>query len=584
MRFLDVIKQVFSIRLKTWLISLLLSIVLYIPEPYIIDAPTQRGYVISLIFNLAFTYSIVFVISLLIYYAKRISRFLYYIGEVILHLLIYGYSILTIFLFKNFHLTLNAYAFELFSETTNNEAEGFLRTYCFNEGFIIILLPYFIILLLELAICCSRNNNNYISFYSSQKVLIIHSVFIIAMASELRFFTPKYAYSQIFYDKADRWIIRTGLWNLSKSYYQFSDLKSQTDRAIASQNNVEINDVSYSSKNIVLIIGESFNRHHSSLYGYSLCTNPLLTEESNLFVFDDVISPYNVTTHCFKYFMSFASVGGPFEWCETPLFPLFFKKTGYNVIFYSNQFLPSKELSHYEESSGFMCHPQILPQLFSSVNSTWHPFDLDLVDQYKKEQAEMESDSLNLIIFHLNGQHLPAGDKYPLEEAFFSIEDINRDDLSISEKKVVADYDNACRYNDKVVSSIIDLYRDRDAIIIYFADHGEEINDFRSKVGRSFDFDDMGAYGIKCQLDIPFMIFLTNKYIDTHSEIYEAVQRSVHRPFMIDDLPHLLLGLAGIETSWYDEKKNLISPSFEVNKKRVIHATDICYDEKTKDL
>ena len=53
------------------------------------------------------------------------------------------------------------------------------------------------------------------------------------------------------------------------------------------------------SMDLVLVIGESYNKWHSSLYGYGLDTSPLMQAERDrglLTVFTDAISPYNLTS------------------------------------------------------------------------------------------------------------------------------------------------------------------------------------------------------------------------------------------------------------------------------------------------
>ncbi|MGM9842584.1 MAG: sulfatase-like hydrolase/transferase, partial [Candidatus Limisoma sp.] len=55
---------------------------------------------------------------------------------------------------------------------------------------------------------------------------------------------------------------------------------------------------------IVLIVGESFNRHHSNLYGYRLNTQPRLKAEAdsgNLLVFTNCTTPSLSTNKCIKF-------------------------------------------------------------------------------------------------------------------------------------------------------------------------------------------------------------------------------------------------------------------------------------------
>ena len=84
---------------------------------------------------------------------------------------------------------------------------------------------------------------------------------------------------------------------------------------------VEIESCSFRSPCIVIIIGESFSKHHSSLYGYPLPTNPRLEERlrrGELFVFRDVVSPANLTTSVLSNLFSPASLGSGQSWKTAP--------------------------------------------------------------------------------------------------------------------------------------------------------------------------------------------------------------------------------------------------------------------------
>ena len=70
---------------------------------------------------------------------------------------------------------------------------------------------------------------------------------------------------------------------------------------------------------VVLIIGESYNKYHASVYGYNLNTTPVLCEQQqrgNLFVFTDAISPYNMTTLAVKNMLSTNSISRHQSWNE----------------------------------------------------------------------------------------------------------------------------------------------------------------------------------------------------------------------------------------------------------------------------
>jgi heptose-I-phosphate ethanolaminephosphotransferase len=58
---------------------------------------------------------------------------------------------------------------------------------------------------------------------------------------------------------------------------------------------------------LIVVIGESYNKYHSSLYGYSLDTTPNMVEardDSCLYVFNNVITPWNMTSNAIKNLFS----------------------------------------------------------------------------------------------------------------------------------------------------------------------------------------------------------------------------------------------------------------------------------------
>ena len=371
------------------------------------------------------------------------------------------------------------------------------------------------------------------------------------------------------------------LYKAKEGAEQFIELYSSFEKCAKAQELVTPVKGTSSIEDIVVIIGESFNRHHSSLYGYGLNTNPRLSQLKHLYVFDDVISPRNLTSSSFKLFLSLASTDS-LKWYDTPLFPTIFKKAGYNVTFYSNQYVKELNQNPINVPAAFFYHPKIENFLFSHKNNAWYYYDEGLIDDYKQKRQEVEGNNQNLIMFHLIGQHCRPGNKFPIERAYFKVADYNRAELSTEQLQEVADYDNATLYNDSIVNEIIDMYKDKDAIILYFSDHGDEANDYRPHVGRESNPISKGAPGLHCQFDIPFLIYLTDSCRLLHPELERKIAQSTHRPFMVDDLPHLLLDIAGIPTPWFQPSRSLINDKFNAHRRRMVNgfvnSTPIDYD------
>lgn len=85
----------------------------------------------------------------------------------------------------------------------------------------------------------------------------------------------------------------------------------------AASEKIQIDSCSYRVPNIVLVIGESYNKHHSQLYGYNKPTTPFqkeLAEQGSLVPFTDVVAPWNLTSFVFKHVLSLHAVGDSGEW------------------------------------------------------------------------------------------------------------------------------------------------------------------------------------------------------------------------------------------------------------------------------
>ena len=376
------------------------------------------------------------------------------------------------------------------------------------------------------------------------------------------------------------------VYRLAFSIFSNELASQQVDRLIEAKDKMSVDSCSFKSPNIVLIIGESYGKLHSQQYGYFMPTTPrqIKREKSGLLVpFSDVVAPWNLTSFVFKNVFSLHVVGEKGEWCDYPLFPSLFRKAGYHVTFITNQFLPKAKQAVYDFSGGFFLnHPELSEAMFDSRNQQLYRFDRGLLDDYDKNQQQHNTD-YNLIIFHLLGQHVKYNQRFPSDRRHFTAEDYEkkRADLNGKQRNVLADYDNAVLYNDSIVDAIISRFEDKEAIIIYMPDHGEECYEgTRGFICRNhsaaIDYD-LAHY----EFEIPFWIFCSYKYAAKHPDIYKEIIGAKNRRFMTDALPHMLLYLAGIHTKDYHAEYNILSPQYNEMRPRILkNTTD--YDKLTR--
>lgn len=367
------------------------------------------------------------------------------------------------------------------------------------------------------------------------------------------------------------------IYRLMFSLYANRLAAKQVDRLLATSEHVSVESCDFRSPQIVLIIGESYNRHRSQLYGYQRPTTPRQLQrmqDSTLVAFTDVVAPWNLTSFVFKHMFSLHCIGDDGEWCDSPLFPQVFRKAGYHVKFLTNQFLPKSGEEVYDFSGGFFLNnPTLSRALFDERNSKLHRYDEGLLEDYDRMVAKKRYPH-QLTIFHLMGQHVDYRARFPMKtRRKFTPADYNRTDLSPQRQQINADYDNAVLYNDSVVDQIIRRFENENAIVIYVPDHGEEcFNGSLPFYGRmhSADIDYRLA---REEFEIPFWIWASDEYRMTHPYGWKAIQEYRHRPLMTDALPHTLLFLGGIHSNYYRKDYDVLNAEYNTQRPRVLKMT-----------
>ncbi len=372
---------------------------------------------------------------------------------------------------------------------------------------------------------------------------------------------------------------KTSIHELISSFYTIQNNHKDLDSILSAINKIQIQPTNNDSTIVVLVIGESFIKYHSSLYGYNIKTNPRLEKmqkEGNLFVFNNVVTPFQVTSDVLKYLFSLKSYNDSTEWKNNALFPAVFKRAGYNVGYFDNQYVRETIINDWDFSCSYFMNPEnISKECFSYRNDTTFQYDGDFVDYYKNHFI-YKPKSLNII--HLLGQHVDASFRYPHDTKYkqFMKTNYKRKELKESELNRVIDYDNATYYNDLVIDKIIKLFVDKNAVLVYLTDHGELVYDGPQKVyGRKADGRKTNE-GIKCINEIPFVIWCSDLYIKSHQDKVEKIKKSVNRPFSNDDTAYLLFDLVDLNSNVNNQSRSVINDSF---KKRDRFIGDINYDK-----
>lgn len=496
--------------------------------------------------------------------------------------ILYIVAIIDLFCYIRIDSTISPSIFQLTMETNSVEAKGFLTSYIspdifispvgivlflilshilvalfFKKSFLFQKYPYIIngivILLLIIGFVAGlRNKKNIIQTWKYD-----------SLGQVEEFFSTEYFVSSAQYLPIHRLAFAVHAYHLAQN--ETVQLKHVMEMTI-------IDSCHFTSPNIVLIIGESYNKHHSQLYGYKQLTTPNQLHRKQLqelYLFSNAVTPYNLTSEVLKNAFSLNDLSKNEAWCDKPMFTNIFKKAGYQVVLLSNQFIMKQQKAMADFTGGmFLNDPELNKLQFDIRNKRIHKYDEELINDYQVLCNKYKTEQ-RLIIFSLLGQHTDYTERYPPEFAKFHLNDYQRKDLDNTQLQIVADYDNATFYNDHVVDKILRLFEKDDAIVIYMADHGDECYDQNKTFGRQHSDPVTKGVAIN-EFEIPFWIWCSKKYMQSHPTIVKQIHESIDKRFYSDDLSHLMLYLGGISCKDYNDEYNIISPSYNNKRKRIL--------------
>ena len=492
-----------------------------------------------------------------------------------------------IFLTLNFNTMISPWILLLIHETNSNETSEFFSAYAFSSASII---TYVLTLLMILSILIIEKFSNKIEIKIPRFTLLPFITWLAVGVYQLILMIQMLTLTtqmelQSWYDGKAFYCIENTPANLLYSFYHLHVTSHENDKAWEISEKVFQSAISRNEKDtidVVLIIGESYNKYHSSLYGYYLNTTPALCEQQqrgNLFVFTDAISPYNMTTLAVKNILSTNSISLHQSWNEYPLVMSIFRHAGFDVAMWDNQKSENSVLFSDFSNNSLFYNKKMTASTYHHLNKGPFDYDQQLVDTALTVKRNPGS---TFTVFHLMGQHTLPLWRYPENDknAVFTADSIQRADLNDYERQYIAEYDNATRYNDFVIGNIIQYYSQRNAVILYLSDHGDEVYDYRDVVGRTHE-PVKQKQALKYQYEIPMILWCSDQFMNTHPTIMENIRRAVLRPFSSDNIPQLLMGLSGIHSSFYEPKKDVLSNQYECGIRIVQNTTD--YDAVMKE-
>ena len=285
---------------------------------------------------------------------------------------------------------------------------------------------------------------------------------------------------------------------------------------------------------VVLVIGESARKANFQLYGYKRNTNPLLSKQEGLKVYQ-ATSCATYTTAGTKAILEPIDSNDLYE-----LLPNYAFRMGVDVSWRtSNWGEPPIHIDEYltDDELGI---------LYPDENEAYDA----ILFKGLRERIESSHKNKVLIVLHTSTSHGPKyADKYPQEYEVYKPVARNVEEGEKNSGMLVNAYDNTIRYTDFLLDSLINTLRamtDWNSAMIFVSDHGESLGENK-----------MFMHGLpmrlapKYQYEIPFLVW-TSKGFRTYKTDLPAVLEQ-HYVF------HSVLNLLSIHSPAYNKDYDIFN-------------------------
>lgn len=507
-----------------------------------------------------------------------------------------------VWLFNKFNLPLSYQAIQLVMETNARESSDFISTFVLkaeNAKYLgaIIFGPFLAAVLWWLKtkssqLTATRKLAQHPSALLSAKVILIAAIGLIYFVrTGWLAMQPRFWHSMASSDVAEferRFTTGeqaggcgacTPLSRATHGFRLYQLTSKQCDELLAVAKSAKIDSCDHKASNIVLMIGESYIKRHAQIYGYDKPTTPRMAaemEKGNLVPIADAVTAYTLTSNVLKEMLSMHSVDQDGSWSSVPMMPQLFRLAKYRVCLLSNQY--TRFNSEIWNSTGgfFLNNPKVEKVLFDYHNERKYRYDeglLQELDTQLKKQTER-----NLFLFHVRGQHVSFEFGYPENRQCFTWKDYaQRKNLTREQKQSIADYDNCTLYQDSIMGALISRFKDKDMVLVFVSDHGENVYDDGKTLGRVHN--DYSRAMLESEYQVPMWIWFSDKYRAKRPDMVEKIKQAANRPFETDDIPHLLLELAGIRCKYYSPGRSIINNAYNTKRARLVGEQKVNFDE-----
>ncbi|MCQ2915065.1 MAG: phosphoethanolamine transferase [Alphaproteobacteria bacterium] len=344
--------------------------------------------------------------------------------------------------------------------------------------------------------------------------------------------------------------------NLIYHYFKFKTNYKLLQEMIAEHTTQPFDEIksklsSDTKQTYVIVIGESANRNHFSLYGYERKTNEFMEKFSdNLLVLPGLKSIFAQTIPSLEKTITFSDEEHPDLIFTKGSIIDYFNQAGFKTYWLSNQYaLDDTAITAMTTKASYnKCFNFSGMKRFERSG-----LDGEMLPDIEKIIAN--EDDKKVIFIHLIGSHAAYINRYPTEFTHFQGDVKGKEGLTDAFKQQLNTYDDAIRYTDFVLSKITEALNQKDGAnyLLYFSDHGEDV--FDSRQDRLLSHSELAN---EPMTSVPCLLWLSSKLNELRPDIKER-SKNPKTTSTLEDLIHLIIDISSLENNDFDSTKSLLN-------------------------
>lgn len=298
------------------------------------------------------------------------------------------------------------------------------------------------------------------------------------------------------------------------------------------------------SPDVVLVIGESLRADHLPFNGYDRNTMPLLSAAGSIVSYPNIYSDSHYTHACLPLIMTDTdSLTRDSAYSEQSFITLF-RKAGYRTAWFANQDL-SESYAYFAHEADTIVYCNNVMSVYNFSNY----LDADILPLYDQWRKASDRSAPDLAVIHTIGSHWWYKSHYPDADGNFKPELDSHDVESASHEQLVNSYDNTILETDRFLSDLIERIKDRNAIMIYISDHGENL-------GEHGEYLHVNGYDET--RNPACLIWCSEQFAELFPEKVAAIRQNHLDKGNTDQIFHTVIDAADITTAAYSPSRSLL--------------------------